>query len=242
VPVVCGAANDLFPSCDSVAMSSTLALVSHTLCPYVQRAAIVLLEKGLAFNRIDIDLANKPDWFLAISPLGKTPVLRVNDEAIFESTAICEFLDETQPPPLHPSDAMQRALHRGWMAFGSSILDAIAALYNAPNEALLKTRAQEIQTKFRHVEQTLGTGPYFSGHEFSLVDAVYGPVFRYFDALDGICDIDFFDRTPKVLVWRAALRERVSVVNSAHADYARLLCAFLKGRGSALSIRMNARA
>ena len=49
-------------------MSAPLVLVSHALCPYVQRAAIVLREKGVPFERRDIDLANKPDWFLRISP------------------------------------------------------------------------------------------------------------------------------------------------------------------------------
>ncbi len=71
-----------------------LHLISHHLCPYVQRAAIALTEKGVVFDRIDIDLANKPDWFLAISPLGKTPVLRADDHAIFESSVILEYLEE----------------------------------------------------------------------------------------------------------------------------------------------------
>ena len=48
-----------------------LTLVSHHLCPFVQRPAIALAEKGVAFNRIDVDLANRPDWFLAMSPLGR---------------------------------------------------------------------------------------------------------------------------------------------------------------------------
>ncbi len=65
-------------------MAAPLKLISHKLCPYVQRAVISLTEKGTAFERIDVDLANKPDWFLAISPLGRTPVLQVGDTAIFE--------------------------------------------------------------------------------------------------------------------------------------------------------------
>ena len=69
-------------------MTAPLKLISHKLCPYVQRAVIALTEKGVAFERIDIDLANKPDWFLKISPLGKTPVLQVSDTAIFESAVI----------------------------------------------------------------------------------------------------------------------------------------------------------
>jgi hypothetical protein len=94
------------------AMAAPLTLISHKLCPYVQRAVIALAERGTGFERIDIDLANKPDWFLAISPLGKTPVLQVGDVPIFESAVILEYLEETQPKPLHPADPLTRAEHR----------------------------------------------------------------------------------------------------------------------------------
>ena len=67
-----------------------LRLVSHHLCPYVQRAAIALAEKGVPFERINIDLAAKPDWFLKISPLGKVPLLQVGQDVLFESSVICE--------------------------------------------------------------------------------------------------------------------------------------------------------
>ena len=99
-------------------MSAPLVLVLHALCPYVQRAAIVLAEKGVPFERCDIDLANKPDWFLKVSPLSKTPVLLVGEKAIFESAVICEYLEETELPPMHPANALQRAQHRSWMEFG----------------------------------------------------------------------------------------------------------------------------
>ena len=89
-----------------------LTLVSHTLCPYVQRAVIALTEKGVPFERKDVDLSNKPDWFKKISPLGKTPVLVVGEQPIFESAVIAEYLEETAPNPLHPKDALARADHR----------------------------------------------------------------------------------------------------------------------------------
>src|SRR5215475_5305275 len=98
------------------AMPAPLKLISHKLCPYVQRAVIALTEKGVPFERIDIDLANKPEWFLKISPLGKVPVLVVATEkgevALFESNVICEYIEETQTgPSLHPNDALVRAEH-----------------------------------------------------------------------------------------------------------------------------------
>src|SRR5436305_15284199 len=95
------------------AMAPILKLISHKLCPYVQRAVIALTEKGVGFERIDIDLANKPDWFVAISPLGKTPVLlQVGEVPIFESAVILEYFEETQPHPLHPANPLRCAEHR----------------------------------------------------------------------------------------------------------------------------------
>jgi glutathione S-transferase len=75
-----------------------LELVSHALCPYVQRAVIALTEKGIPFTRTVVDLADKPDWFTALSPLGKVPLLKVDGAVLFESAVICDYLDETIEP------------------------------------------------------------------------------------------------------------------------------------------------
>ncbi|MEJ7805729.1 MAG: glutathione S-transferase family protein, partial [Telluria sp.] len=128
-------------------MVEKLVLVSHKLCPYVQRVSIVLLEKGITFERREVDLAKPPDWFKRISPLGKTPVLLVNEEPIFESAVICEFLDETCLPRLHPESPLERAKHRAYMEFGSSILNAIAAFYYADTDDLLTKHALEIKCR-----------------------------------------------------------------------------------------------
>ena len=127
-----------------------LTLISHYLCPYVQRAAIALAEKGVPFERVYIDLANKPDWFREISPLGKVPLLKVAHEdgretVIFESAVILEYLEETLPNPLHPADPLERARHRGWIEYGSAILNRIARLYSAPGPTALATEARELQ-------------------------------------------------------------------------------------------------
>ncbi len=137
-------------------MSPPLKLISHKLCPYVQRAVIALTEKGVAFERIDIDLANKPDWFLAISPLGKTPVLVVGGHAIFESAVILEYLEETEARPLHPADPLRRAEHRAWIEFGSAVLNDIAGLYSAADEAAFKAKAAQLEARFARLETARG--------------------------------------------------------------------------------------
>jgi glutathione S-transferase len=215
-------------------MKTPAVLVSHALCPYVQRAAIVLAEKGAAFERRDVDLAQKPAWFRAVSPLGKTPVLLVGGEAIFESAVICEYLDDTLPPRLHPADALQRARHRAWMEFGSALLNSIAAFYNAADEAALAARAGDLRARFATLEAVLSDGPYFAGSDFCIVDAVFGPVFRYFELFDELGDFGFWQGLRRVPCWRAALAARPSVVGAVRADYRQLLRSFVQRRGGAL--------
>lgn len=212
-----------------------LTLVSHHLCPYVQRAVIALLEKGVPFERVYINLDEKPAWFRQISPLGKVPLLKVGDEAVlFESSAICEYLEETQPHPLHPSDPLERARHRAWMEFGSAVLADIWGFETAKDRATFERKADDLKAKFARLEESLGDGPYFAGEQFSLVDAVFGPVFRYFDIFDAILDRGIFFDKPRVLAWRAALAARPSVRDAVAPGYADRLRGFLKARDAYL--------
>ena len=215
-------------------------LVSHALCPYVQRAAIVLLEKGVPFRRRWVDLADKPGWFLALSPLGKTPVLVVDDEPVFESAVICEYLDEVYAPALHPRDPLERARHRAWMEFGSSVLNTIGSFYTAPDAATLQAQREVLVARFAQLEQALDPhGPFFAGDRFGVVDAVFAPVFRYFDAFEAIGEAGFFATTPRIRRWREALSRRASVRAAVLPDFPRRLQAFLASRGSELSRRMR---
>jgi glutathione S-transferase len=214
-------------------MTANLKLISHKLCPYVQRAVIALTEKGVPFERVDIDLGNKPDWFLKISPLGKVPVLVVTQDggkevALFESNVICEYIEDTQAgAKLHPHDPLERAQRRAWMEFGSSILSELWGLETTGDPATFESKRVAIAAKFARVEEALASGPFFAGEKFNLVDAVFAPIFRYFDVFDTLTDLSIFEKTPKVRAWRAALAKRPSVRSAVGADYSKLLHAFL---------------
>jgi len=223
-------------------VTAPLKLISHRLCPYVQRAVIALSEKAVAFERIDIDLADRPHWFLKISPLGKTPVLLVGDTAIFESAVILEYLEEAHPKPLHPADPLARAEHRGWIEFGSAVLGDIAGFYAARDEATFKAKAAQLEQKFERLEARIAASPWFEGEHFSLVDAVFGPVFRYFDVFDEIGDFGILAGKPKLARWREALAARTSVRAAVSADYPALLRDFIGRRESWLSQLQQARA
>lgn len=162
----------------------TLHLISFDTCPYVERSRIVLGEKDLAYKLTLIDLADKPDWFLEISPRGKVPVLLVDDHPIFESAVINEFLDEAFPePPMFSDDVLLRAQDRAWVVFCNDVLmPAYAKLWfaKAGQDERVAEAKEEIVNALGKIEKRLESresGPYFSGEAFGLVDVVFAPIF-----------------------------------------------------------------
>jgi glutathione S-transferase len=219
---------------------STLKLVSSHLCPYVQRAAIALSEKQEPFERIYIDTANKPDWFNAISPLGKVPLLIVGEDVVFESAVILEYLEDTMTPRLHPSDPLRRADHRAWIEYGSTILNDLSGFYRTADQQTFAEKRALLTQRFARLEQRLVADPWFDGERFSLVDAVFGPVFRYFDLFDQISDFGILQGKPKIERWRSALAERLSVRKAVSVDYPQRLNAFIRSLDSHLAKMMPA--
>ena len=220
-------------------MPQRLRLISHKLCPYVQRAAIVAAEKRIDFERIDIDLAHKPDWFLAISPTGKVPVLEVThddgtQDILFESAVIAEYLDEVSEDRLLPSDPLARARERAWVEFGSAALGEIYQLYVAQDREQFEKALASIDNKLAQVEPELG-GTYFAGGHFGLVDAAFAPVFRYFDVFERRAELNVLERRPKVRAWANVLLKRPSVIEAVPGNYSDLLVEFIKARKSHLA-------
>ena len=222
-------------------MTRSLTLISHPLCPFVQRAAIILAEKGVAFERVNVDLTDKPEWFRAMSPTGKVPLLQVRGEngqaaVLFESVAICEYLDESQEGArLHPADPLDRARHRAWMEFGTSALADAWAFLNAKDEPTGRERLALFKEKLSRLEANLGSGPYFDGRPFTMVDAVFAPVFRYFDVIGAEISDLVFATFPKVDYWRQGLSQRESVIAAVGSDYGALFMEHLGRQGALLA-------
>lgn len=192
-----------------------LHLIGQELCPYVQRARVVLNEKAVPYRITFIDLAAKPAWFLDISPLARVPVLLVDDRPLFESMVIAEYVDESTPGSLLPEDAFERASARAWIEYSSDLLNQVAALLFAHDESALQSALEQIDDRLSHLERELGDGPYFLGRNFSLVDAAFGPIMRYFDIFDAWIDFGLFRDRPALQLWRIALANRASVRDSA---------------------------
>ena len=185
-------------------------LCSFKTCPWVQRAAIVLQAKQVPYDITYIDRNNRPAWFLAVSPHSKVPVLQIDDkDALFESNAIAEYLDETASPQLHPEDPIQRARNRAWTDYVPTFASAISQAAYSNTEEEFTTRTAKIGDQFKKLEDALSKrgndGPYFNGPKFSLVDAAYAPFLQRYTFLDRLKPIGIIEKFPLLTKWRDAL-------------------------------------
>ena len=124
--------------------------------------------KQVEFEVTYIDLTDKPDWFLAISPHGKVPVLKVNDQILFESNAIAEYLDEVVSPRVHPEDPIKRAQNRAWTDFVPDFAKALSATYYTKSREETDKAIEAAPKAIAKIEDAIARergndGPYFNG-------------------------------------------------------------------------------
>lgn len=198
-------------------------LVSFKTCPWVQRAAIVLREKKIDFEFRHIEPDNRPDWFLAISPHKKVPVLRIDDSiSLFESNAIAEYLDETIAPRLHPEDPVQRAINRAWTDYVPDFSSQVTGRAYSETEADYDKAVEKISVAFARLEGALekqGAGPFFNGQKYSLVDAAYAPFLQRYTYMERIRPSGVIEKFPRVKAWTQALLARPSTHSFPEAEF-----------------------
>jgi glutathione S-transferase len=204
-------------------MASQYMLCSFKTCPWVQRAAIVLQEKRVPYEITYIDRNNRPDWFLAISPHAKVPVLSIDGKhALFESNAIAEYLDETTEPRLHPEDPILRARNRGWTDYVPTFAAALSSTMYADTEEAFDARAPKIADPFGKLDQALAgrghDGPCFNGRTLSLVDAAYAPFLQRYTFMDRLRPLGIIEKFPRLAAWRDTLLDAPAVKASTVPD------------------------
>ena len=213
-----------------------LHLISFDLCPFVERSRIVLEEKGLPYELTLIDLQCKPEWFLAISPRGKVPVLLVDDRPVFESMVINELLEELYPEKrMFPRDPFERAVARAWIVFCNDVINpaSFALAFTAKTEQERDAARAALTDAFGKVEQQLATrseGEFFLGGAFGLVDAAYAPFFDRWLALTP--QDDPLVRYPALSAYARALDAYPAVKAAQPANLAERYRDLLRERGA----------
>ncbi|MEJ6393493.1 glutathione S-transferase family protein [Gymnodinialimonas sp. 2305UL16-5] len=210
-------------------------LISFPICPFVARARIVAIEKGVDIKVRFIDLANKPSWFLERSPTGTVPALDTGTHFIFESSVISEFIDECSDGSLHPALAADRALSRAWTEYATKLLMPQYMMMMAGSQAEMDQHRTTLRTAMGKIEAALTAKPYFNGDDFAIVDAAYAPVFVRTAFLLKTRSIDLLVGLPKLQYWAAALTERHSVCQVHGPDHYDQLDEHMAQRGSILA-------
>lgn len=211
-------------------------LISFKICPFVQRSIITLQEKNIEYSIQYIDLKNKPDWFLQISPLGKVPVLKIDDEALFESSVINEYLDEVYPPSLHPSEPLLKAQNRSWIEFGGGLIVEQFHMLMSKTEEEFKARKKSLKKKLSNLEPQI-KGDYFNGDSFSLIDTSYAPFFMRLAIITDKFKEDFIE-LPSLKNWSDNLLKKDSVIHSVVPEFEELFIQYIKRSGSFLSTKL----
>ncbi len=195
----------------------SLQLISHPLCPFVHRATAMLLEKGVAFEARYVDLQAKPDWFLAISPRGKVPVLVADGIALFESASILEFLDETHVPRIVPDDPYERARQRAWIEVANDLFAAHYKLITIATRDELGAAREVLDAVLTRFEQAV-RGEFFAGGAIGIVDFAAAPALFRLHLLERWSAIELTSHRA-IGAWVERLATRPSVVHGVPADF-----------------------
>ena len=192
--------------------------------------------KNVEFDVTYITKNSKPDWFLEISPHAKVPVLKVDDDVLFESNAIAEFLDEVVEPQLSPKDPIERARNRAWTDFTGGWASALNKVNYAKTKKEHSLALKALPTTLQKVEDALdkrkGAGPYFNNDKLCLVDAAYAPFLMRFNIVENINPTGILEDFPRIKAWSEALMKNESIVGSVSEDFFELYEANLHNRES----------
>jgi glutathione S-transferase len=212
-----------------------IKLITSTLSPYGQRVEIVLIEKNIPYEKQEIDLANKPDFLVKDSPISKVPLLYVDDKPLFESIAICEYLEEAfTQNPLHPKDPYIRAWHRGWMEFSNGILASTFGLIFAQDQQSFDLKKAEIVGKLKILDANLKFNPYFDGDQYSMVDICLASAFKPLTFIDKKFTLELFDLHKNVATYVEGAVTRGSVHKALSSDYEDVFKKFIEKKKSHL--------
>lgn len=206
---------------------NTLELISFDLCPFVQRSRITLLKKQVDHKVTNVDLKNKPQWFLNISPLGKVPCLKVGDEVLFESSVINEYLDETTGGEFLPTDALKKAHIRAWIEFTGTLTQSWFSMAMAKTKEDFDERKETFKVQLNQLEKNVTGDTTFDSSGFTLADTCVLPVIQRTKFLDDQFGTGLLSDLPKLKSIGLEHLEKPYVQESVPVDFNRRMVAFL---------------
>ncbi|MEM7429241.1 MAG: glutathione S-transferase family protein [Pseudomonadota bacterium] len=204
-----------------------MKIVSFKICPFVQRVTALLEAKSITYDIEYISLKDKPQWFLEISPNGQVPVLITDGgEALFESDAIVEYIEEAFPPLQPGISPEERARNRAWSYLASKNYLVQCSAQRSPDEDVLNERSAKLAIAFGRMEKQLGEKPYFGGDSLGMVDIAWLPLLHRAGIINERSGYDFIGSHPKLKRWQTVLLGDDLAASSVAPDFEDAFSAF----------------
>lgn len=183
-----------------------MKVISFKICPFVQRVTALLEAKAIDYELEYISLSDKPAWFLDISPNGQVPVLITDSgQALFESDAIVEYLEEAFPPLQPDLSPEEKAANRAWSYLASKNYLVQCGAQRSPDQDALGERSAKLGKAFDRMEKQLGDTPFFGGGDIGMVDIAWLTLLHRADIIEKHAGYDFVGGRPKLKAWQLQL-------------------------------------
>lgn len=217
-------------------MDKSLKLVTSKLSPYGHRVETLLIEKEIPYQKEEILLANKPEWFASDSRhISNVPVLYVNEKPIFESIAICEFLEDFYPKHrFHPEDLEERAVHRSWMEVTNSLCSNLFEMVFAQDETSFESKKKDLMIKCSYLNKNCKASPYFFNDQYSILDICLTSAIKPLSFFDERFSLGILDSNRNLLLYSYGALVRTSFNKILPEGYESILMALLERKKSYL--------
>ena len=204
-----------------------LKVISFKICPFVQRVTALLEAKNSSYEIEYIDLNNKPDLFIKISPNGQVPLLITeSDNVLFESDAIVEYIEEIISSPLFNSNPVKKAQERAWSYLAAKNYLVQCSAQRSKDKQTLLERSDKLSKAFTKLEMKLADSQFFSSDNLGMVDIAWFPLLHRASIIRKHSGYDFIGKFPQVKLLQKNILGTGLAEKSVSADFEDKFTAF----------------
>lgn len=186
-----------------------MKLYTFKICPFVERAQIVAKECGMDCEQIEVDIRNKPQWYLDLPEASTVPKLEMTIEKnhkayIPDTIAICNLFDDLNGNTLQPSDLKVKAFNTYWIHQLTPLMGNAYMMSMADNQNDHENYKAALFSQLHHLEILLSNiqpNPYFNGETYKMIDIAYAPQFKRFECMARLYQLDLLSDFPFIQKW-----------------------------------------
>jgi glutathione S-transferase len=189
-----------------------MKLYVFKICPFVERVQIVAKETNIDCEQIEVDIRNKPQWYLDLPGPSTVPKLEITNQAnktfyIPDTIATCNFFDELSGSTLHPKDPATQALNTYWISQLTPVMGSAYMMSMSPEKENFDKEKTTLLERLQTLEDLLAEvqpNPYFNGKNYAMIDIAYAPQFKRFDCMHRMYQLNVLEKFTRIQKWSEA--------------------------------------